>query len=359
MSKLAAVLLSFVKKRWPDRISYLSSEECSFISRSIPEGTKVNSSLVKLNYNALSPFPSSKTVYLASDTKILLWFLPSPTNGAESGRIVLPEGLLLAKGCMVDHPDAVLIHRKETSMEFIIIKNENLVSQFVKPLQTEDQSKALLALVCREHSLISPVVQQIDDVERSALISRGLTRLSLRELYGFWLSGIKGNSEFLELAGKLLPVVLLVIVLYSSIQIGGAWFYKQKINSSRQTLESLQAKLAPLLTQRNLEEKEVEFWTAFIEKETSTLSLVAAYQLVAEAVLAVEGELIRWSGVKNSVTFLVLLDDAALLMDNLRRDERLLSLRFDGAVRKDRKTNRERATFRLELGAVPMSVKDK
>ncbi|MBL4902430.1 hypothetical protein JYT85_02125 [Desulfocapsa sp. AH-315-G09] len=358
MSKLAAVVLSFIKNRWPDRISYLSSEECSFISRSVPEGTKVNSSLVKLNYNVLSPFPAPETVYLASDTKILLWFLRPRPDQTGGGRIVLPEGLLLAKGYLADTSDAVLICRKESQSEFIIVKNGTLVSQFVKLDHNQEMSSALLALLCREHSLVSPDVQQIDDVERSGLLSRGLTRLSLKEISGFWLSGIKGNYEFLELAGKLLPAILLVILLYSSIQIGGAWFYKQKITSSRQTLESLQVELDPLLKQRHMEEKEVDFWSTFIENETNTLSLVAAYQLVAEAVLAVDGELIRWNGVKNSVTFMVLLDDAALLMNTLRQDARLLSVRFDGAVRKDRKTDRERATFRLELGAVSMLRKD-
>ena len=348
--RLSGIVIAFLRKRWPERIEYVKSADCSLVRSDIPVGVKINSSLVDLNYSNLSPFPSSIIVYLCSKVKISLWTVRQQPVKDESGKFVFPEGFLLARNFFKSRADFILVFREEETAEFIVVQSGEEVSQFIKPVCTGDECDLIVTMVTREHGLQSPQVHYIKSFdERVAMLASGLNRMTMREFTGFWVGGAKGKNELLGFAGVLLTPILIFTVLYTLIQVGGVWFQQQKLDTIKEQLAGLQHTLSPLMKQQAAKEKNNVFWGTFMENETAVLPLVSAYQYIAEAVLAVDGHLVRWNGVKDHVTFTVLLENAATLMDILNRDKRLRSVRFDGAVRKDRKSGKEQATFSVEL----------
>lgn len=345
---LRSRILSQILRRWPKRFEVLAPDQCYFITVDLPDGIRVNMDFIRLNYMDLSPFAEPGVVFRKRGKRLLLWFFPQTSETI--GRFVFPESYILAHGVDAQKKDSVLVAEDVSSSIFIVLKDGRFCTQLVKAGKGAAIREQTIALLSREYSLLDPPLTLLTEAKQKTLLARGFSRLGLGMLPGFRVGGESDRQRLVDVARSFAPLLLVFLLLTTLFQAGGIWLQQKRIGSARSSMEELQASAEPLLQARNMLRDEMQFWQRFAIDKTEVVSLCVAYRIISEAVIAADGKLRRWSGVKNVVTFTVTVKDAAVLLDDLRSVDSVVAIRFDGSVKKERNSGKQLANIVAEFG---------
>lgn len=340
-------IVGLITKRWPDRFEVLAPCQCHFVTVDLPDGVRVSTDFIRMNYLEHSPFAEPGVIFLKRNTQLLLWFFK--THDKSRSRFIFPQSYILARGVALPEKGIILVWEDESNTTFILLKDGVFCTQLVKSGTGASLQRQTIALLSREYRLLEPTVRLLTKEKKEALLSKGFTRLGPAVVPGFWVGGGLDRERFKEAASSFAPLLLFFLLLTTLFQAGAVWLQQKRLQESKAQLEAIQARAEPVFQARNALREEVRFWNSFSKEKTEAISLGTAYMVIAEAVAAVDGELKRWSGVKNVVTFMVSVKDAAALLDDLRSNESLVAIRFDGSVKKERNTDKQLATIVAEF----------
>ncbi len=341
-------VLKRLAARWPQLLCRIKAEDCHLTVRPLPQGVKVNSTFVDLNYRALSPFADPLLVYQVRGDDLLLWFIRQAEDATPI--LVIPEGILLARSRQATSVPEIIIYRQQDRVEITVVDQGWVIAQVLCSSSDEANLKRTLALLKREHGLNSPVVRDVSALEHQRELDQGLENIGLKDLPGFTRAS-QGDwqQSVLARSATLLPVVLAGLILFTAMQLGGAWMVERKVERLQDEFAVLQQELRPLLDKRNFIETQLAFWQRFTDKELQYPSLAQVYSRVAGVVAKDGGQLKRFNGSKGRVQVTVILEDCAQLADNLRTLPDFHQVRFEGPVRKERKTGLQQAVLACEL----------
>lgn len=255
-------------------LTFSSMEESFYKYKKLDKRIKLEQNILELNYLKESPFPFDQTtiVSISNEDNLSLWFYK------KDGRKFFPEALLLFRFLIKKYSNGLFIF-KGTVTKIVIIKDEQLISSFVKERLTVLETK----LIKEEFSLKNSDTHIFENQEYLEVIEESFS--SIRFLDILQVLNISIDIKSLLNRGLILfslPLLIASILLLFSL--GSYHFYiKDKHNKLYERYQSKQKNISKIKEELSLYESSTEVFTA-LEKEFFYSNKVVALFTITEQV---------------------------------------------------------------------------
>ncbi len=277
-------------------------EETYFIKKEIPD-IKLNKEIIKLNYNALSPFKDGDVLYYKDKHNLYIWFLK---NRIDSKKLYIPEGFLIYKEFAEEN--SILIKKvDDNTFGVVVVKNGFIATQFTKNSITDE----FIEILKKEHSIQNAEIKHInEDVT--------INKTNIKDIFGFADSlDINFKSLALNIYEMLKVPTIVFLILLNVFDLAIYKYITNSVKDKKIELNKLEQSNKAIKDKFTLLEEREKFFKRFIDTELKYPNIYSVLSVITQSIAKNSGSITSYRQSYNIVDIQVTSNSTASLVNTL------------------------------------------